>query len=76
MNSIQKPLERNKKEFNNQLPKNLDNRKMKEKIQPQEQKEKFPHRKSSRLQNQPRKDYITFIPQSKILKKVEFQKPL
>ena len=39
-------------------------------------KKKSPHRQSSRLQNQPRKDYKTFIPQSKILKKVEFQKLL
>ena len=45
-----------------------------EKILPQEQKEKSAHRKSSRLRNQPRENYKTFIPQSKILKKVEFQK--
>ena len=50
------------------------NRKMIEKILPQDQKEKSEHRKSSRLRNQPRKNYKTFIPQSKILKKVEFQK--
>ena len=50
------------------------NRKMIDKILPQEQKEKSTHRESSRLRNQPRKDYKTFIPQSKILKKVEFQK--
>ena len=31
------------------------------------------HRESSRLRSQPRKNYNTFIPQSKILKKVEFQ---
>ena len=43
-----------------------------EKILPQEQKEKSSHRESSRLRNQPRKNYKTFIPQSKILKKVEF----
>ena len=42
----------------------------------QDQKEKSPHRQSSRLRNQPRKDYNLFIPQSQILKKVEFQKPL
>ena len=42
------------------------------KILPQEQKEKFTYRESSRLRNQPRKNYKTFIPQSKILKKVEF----
>ena len=43
---------------------------------PQQQKEKSEHRESSRLRSQPRKDYKTFIPQSKILKKVEFQKLL
>ena len=42
--------------------------------QPQEQKEKSEHRESSRLRNQPRKNYKTFIPQSKILKKVAFFK--
>ena len=52
------------------------NRKMIEKILPQEQLEKSEHRESSRLRNQPRKNYKTFIPQSKILKKVEFQKQL
>ena len=52
------------------------NRKMIEKILPQEQVEKSEHRESSRLKNQPRKNYQTFIPQSKILKKVEFQKQL
>ena len=52
------------------------NRKMIEKILPQEQVEKSEHRESSRLRNQPRKNYKTFIPQSKILKKVEFQKEL
>ena len=41
-----------------------------------EQIEKSKHRESSRLRNQPRKNYKTFIPQSKILKKVEFQKQL
>ena len=45
-----------------------------EKILPQEQKEKSTRRESSRLRNQPRKNYKTFIPQSKIIKKVEFQK--
>ena len=43
------------------------NRKMIEKILPQEQVEKSKHRESSRLRNQPRKNYKTFIPQSKIL---------
>ena len=52
------------------------NRKMIEKIIPQEQVEKSEHRDSSRFRNQPRKNYKTFIPQSKILKKVEFQKQL
>ena len=52
------------------------NRKMIDKILPQEQVEKLEHRESSRLKNQPRKNYKTFIPQSKILKKVEFQKQL
>ena len=47
---------------------------MTEKIIPQEELEKSEHRKSSRLRNQPRKNYKTFIPQSKILKKIEFQK--
>ena len=52
------------------------NRKMIEQNLPQEQVEKSKHRESSRLRNQPRKYYNTFIPQSKILKKVEFQKQL
>ena len=52
------------------------NRKMIEKTLPQKQVEKSEHRESSRLRNQPRKNYKTFIPQSKILKKVEFQKQL
>ena len=46
------------------------NRKMIETILPQEQVEKSKHRESSRLRNQPRKNYKTFIPQSKILKKI------
>ena len=44
-----------------------------EKILPQEQKENSTHRESSRVRNQPRKNYKTFIPQSNILKQVEFQ---
>ena len=52
------------------------NRKMIEKILSQEQVEKSEHRESSRLRNQPGKNYKTFIPQSKILKNVEFQKQL
>ena len=51
------------------------NRKMTEQIIPQEQIDKSEHRESSRLRNQ-RKNYKLFIPQSKILKKVEFQKQL
>ena len=49
---------------------------MTEKIIPQEHVDKAEHRESSRLRNQPRKNYKTFFPQSKILKKVEFQKQL
>ena len=49
---------------------------MKEKLLPQEQVQKSKHRESSRLRNQPRKNYKTIIPQYKILKKVEFQKQL
>ena len=52
------------------------NRKMIEKMLPQEQVEKSEHREPSRLRNQQRKNYKTFIPQSKIFKKVEFQKQL
>ena len=52
------------------------NLKLEEKIFIQETKEKSQQRKSSRLRSQPRKEYKTFIPQSKRLKKVEFQKPL
>ena len=53
------------------------NRKTIEKILPKEPVEKSEHRELSRLRNQPRKNYKTFIPQSKILKKVvEFQKQL
>ena len=46
------------------------------KLLPQEQVEKSEHREPSRLRNQPRKNYKTFIPQFKILKKVEIQKQL
>ena len=51
-------------------------KKMTEKILPQDQKQKSEPRESSRLRSQPRKHYKTFIPQSKILMKVEFQKQL
>ena len=37
-------------------------------------KKKSQQRQSSRLRSQPRKGYKTFIPQSKILQKGEFQK--
>ena len=47
---------------------------MTEQIIPQEQIDKSEHRESSRLRNQPRKNYKLFIPQSKILKKVEISK--
>ena len=47
-----------------------------EKILTQEEIETSEHTELSRLRNQPRKIYETFIPQSKRLKKVEFQKQL
>ena len=47
---------------------------MTEKILPQDQQQKSEHRELSRLRSQPRKNYKNFIPQSKILKKVDFQK--
>ena len=50
------------------------NRKMTETILPLDQNEKSKHRESSRLRSQARKNYKTFVPLSKILKKVEFQK--
>ena len=52
------------------------NRKMAEKTLPQDQQEKSKHKESSRLRSEPRKNYKTFIPQSKILKKVEFRKQI
>ena len=52
------------------------NRKLTETILSQDQQQKSDYRESSRIRNQPRKNYKTFIPQSKILKKVEFQKQL
>ena len=67
----------NTKKLEKNIPqKERKNRKMTEKIIPQEQIDKSDYRESSRLRNQPRKNYKTFIPQSKILKKVEFQKQL
>ena len=66
MNSIQKLLDKNERELHKQTSKVLDNkkitqtgrqnRKLEEKILPQDQKEKYPHRQSSRLRNQPLKD--------------------
>ena len=49
---------------------------MTEQIIPQEQIDKSEHRESSRLRNQPRKNYKVFIPQSKILKKLNFKNNL
>ena len=49
---------------------------MTKKFLPQDQQQKSEYRESSRLKSQPRKSYKIFIPQSKILKKVEFQKQL
>ena len=70
-------IKNNTKTADQKIPqKERKNRKVIEKILPQEQVEKSEHRESSRLRNQPRKNYKTFIPQSKILKKVEFQKQL
>ena len=58
----------NTKKLDQKIPqKKRKNRKMIEKIIPQEQVEKSEQRETSRLRN---------IPQSKILKKVEFQKQL
>ena len=49
------------------------NKKMIEKFLPQEQVEKSEHKESSRLRNQPRRNYKTFIPQSKIPRKLNFK---
>ena len=49
---------------------------MTEKLLLQDHKEKSEHRDLSRLRSQARKNYKTFIPQSKTLKKIEFQKQL
>ena len=57
----------NTKKLDQKIPqKERKNRKMIEKIIPQEQVEKSELRDSTRLRNQPRKNYKTFIPQSKI----------
>ena len=76
-NPKQTTTQNNTKTPDQKIPqKERKNRKMIEKILPQEQVEKSEHKELSRLRNQPRKNYKTFIPQSKILKKVEFQKQL
>ena len=60
-----------------QIPqKQRKNQKLEEKILPQEMNEKSHQRQLSPLRNQPLKNYETFIPQSKIFKKIELQKPL
>ena len=81
MHPIPKQLVKKDKGFPKQISKNVDNKKipqterknqkLEEKCTPQDQKGKSPHRQSLRLRNQPRKDYKTIIPQSKMLKKVE-----
>ena len=72
-NPKQTTTQHNTKTPDQKIPQKVrKNRKIIEKIPPQEQNEKSEHRKSSRLRNQPRKNYKTFILQSKILKKVEF----
>ena len=76
-NTKQTTTQNNTKTPDQKIPqKERKNKKMIEKILSQEQVEKSEHRESSRLKNQPRKNYKTVIPQSKILKKVEFQKQL
>ena len=73
-NQKQTTTQNNTKTPDPKIPqKERKNKKMIEKILPQEQVEKSEHRESSRLRNQTRKNYKTFIIQSKILKKVEFQ---
>ena len=83
MNSIQKPLEQKiKRELNKQTSKNFDhknitetekkNRKLEEKLYQKYKKKKL---RNQRLRNLPRTDYKTFFSQSKILNKVEYQKP-
>ena len=58
----------NTKKLDQNIPqKERKNRRMVEKIKLQKQVEKSEHRESSQLRNQPRKNYKTFIPQSKIL---------
>ena len=65
----------NTKKLDQNTPqKERKNRKMTEKIIPQEQIDKSEHRESSRLRNQPRKNYKTFIPQSKNIKESRISK--
>ena len=65
----------NTKKLDQNLPqKERKNRKLTEKIIPQEQIDKSEHRESSRLRNQPRKNYKTFIPQSKNIKESRISK--
>ena len=68
------PPPKNNTPNHKESPKQRKNRKMTEEIIPQEEIDKSEHRKTTRLRNQPRKNYKMFIPQSKILKKVEFKK--
>ena len=76
-NQTQIKAKNNLKKPDTKIPqKERKNRKMTEKILPQEQLEKSEHRESSRLRSQLRKNYKTFIPQYKIIKKVEIQKQL
>ena len=80
MNPIQKTLDKKESELPKQTSKHVDNkeiiqtgrknRKLEEKKIPQDQKEKSPYRQSTRLRNHPRNNYKTFIPQSKILRKI------
>ena len=46
---------------------------MTEETLPQDQQEKSEHRESSRLRSQPHKNYKTFIPQSEVVKKLNFK---
>ena len=74
------PLQKQNRNHKNENTQNTNNpekerknRKMIEKILPQETKRKVLHIENHQdSETQPRKNYKTFIPQSKILKKVEF----
>ena len=66
-NQKQTTTQNNTKTPDPKIPqKERKNRKMIEKVLPQKQVGKSEHRELSRLRNQPRKNYKTFIPQSKI----------